>query len=90
MSYVQHNLSPDQIAVKIARAIQYEINGLNLDIRDGEQFPSKALSVRDRQSREAGINRATLMLSIALYGDDVHLPEAEAFVKSAPWKEGTR
>ncbi|MEW9530658.1 hypothetical protein [Microbispora sp. NPDC049125] len=80
--FVQHDLSPDQVAVRITRAIRYKQNGWAADLSEAATFPSKAPTKRDQVRHEAWMHGALLMLSIALHGDDVHLPEAKAFMEN--------
>ena len=77
------------LAVRMAREIQYKINGWNVDLKEAEMFPSKTPTRRDRDRHEAWLSGALTMLSVELYGDAVHMPEARAYVESAPWtREG--
>ncbi len=85
--YVHHDDTPDQLAVKMAQEIRYKINGWKADLIEGAHFPSKLPTKRDTARHEAWLHGALIMLSIALHGDAVHVPEAKTFVEQAPWKE---
>lgn len=87
LPYVHHSRTVEEIAVLMAKEIRYKRNGWNADLADAAVHTSKTPTKRDQARHEAWMHGALIALSVALYGDAVHVPEATAFVDDAPWKD---